>query len=158
MVKTRPCKCQIIDVKKYNDKTVTWKDKYFYTAPQPCFLHIPIGIAVRIENAFTMLKDKGLKFDEKKHMLIQKDGLFRGQLMFEVAKPKKTVKGVVKLNKKFFAKSHVGPYKELGKTVRSLYQAAYKKGKTLKGIYFWYLTCPDCVKGDQHKVVVLGEI
>ncbi len=152
------CKCKPIDVKKYNNKEVSWKDKYFYTAPQPCFLHVPIGIAVRIENAFTALQDKGLKFDEKKHMIVQKDGWFRGQLLFEVDKPKKSVPGIVKLNKKFLAKSHIGAYKELGKTVRELYRVAYKKGKRLSGIYFWYTTCPDCVKGDQHKVVVLGEI
>lgn len=156
--KKKGCNCPSVDVKKYDNETITWKDRYFYITPQPCFFHEPINFAVRIENAFTYIQDKGLKFNEKKHMIVQKDGMFRGKLMLGVSKPGKKVKGVHKLNKKFIAKSHVGSYKELGNTVRNLFKQAYKKGKILKGIYFWYTTCPECAKGDQHKVVVMGEI
>ncbi|HBN08267.1 MAG TPA: hypothetical protein DD435_06375 [Cyanobacteria bacterium UBA8530] len=55
----------------------------------------------------------------------------------------------------FFAKVFEGPYKEIPRWIETMKNILAQKQKTLKGLLFYYTTCPKCAKKQGKNPVVL---
>jgi hypothetical protein len=52
-----------------------------------------------------------------------------------------------------------GPYKNIGKWAKEMYDYVKSKGKAVDKIYFFYTTCPKCAKAyGKNYVVVFAKV
>ena len=141
------CGCPNIDLKKWENKEVVWKNKVFYSQPLYLLLHIPLNMKSAITKGFAALTKKGYEMPEPGMMLEKENGLFTGEILFNIKKGKNTDKQVKTISGKFLAKTIKGEYKDAGKVVRAVIEAANKKKSNIPDeVYCWFTNCPGCAK------------
>lgn len=152
----KKCGCPNIKVKDYEKKQFVW-DRYFIEKPVKLFFHMPRNISKVIESAVAEAKKYG--FRPSRHLMLQKDGMFRGKVMVEVPKPKRANKKLRHLHCNVLSRVLVGPFKKLNTRINMLEADAKNKNLKVKNIYFWYTTCPQCTKDfNKYKTVVFAEV
>lgn len=158
--RTKFCNCPDINLKDYDFKTHLWRDKTFLSFGLPLLFHIPLGIGRVIEEAINDMKKKGYTFDESKHMLLQKDGLFWGVIMIEVDRPQVDDKELVTIkNAELISKAHVGQFSTIMSSFQELENYVKKKGKKISAVYFWYTTCPRCTPSwNKYQSIIFAQV
>ncbi|MBN1160213.1 MAG: hypothetical protein JXA43_03210 [Candidatus Diapherotrites archaeon] len=139
--------CPNIDLKKWNNKEIEWKNKVFYSRPLYLFLHIPLNMESAITKGYAALTAKGYKMEEPAMILEKENGLFTGEVLFNIKKGKNLDRKVKTISGKFLAKAIKGEYKDAGKVVRQVIDAVNKRrGNLPDEVYCWFANCPKCAK------------
>jgi hypothetical protein len=65
----------------------------------------------------------------------------------------------VRLSGTFLAKVFEGPYRDAGKWVREMRDYVTSQGRQMRKLYFFYTTCPKCIKRyGKNYVVAFAEV
>lgn len=152
------CGCLDIDGKEYESKDFDWSDKKFYCFPTPMFFHVPLKIGRDIDRAFVGARAKGYALKEN-GMLLQKDGLFSGKIMLELETADSNRENVCTMHHemKVISVFTDRPWNKIYEATRRLKELVASRGGKLKAVYFWYLSCPGCIKERGYRTVVFGE-
>lgn len=153
------CDCSKVTINDaaWDMKEHHWNDLYFYRKTIPLFLHIPFTVGEAIDEAIGEIQQKKYTLIQPP-MIIQKDGLFRGEVLIGIKQPKQgnDPKVVVFTNKTIISQVCYDPWKKLGKATKAVIESLEDRKAT--AVYFWYLTCPACVKEKGYKTVILVEV
>lgn len=149
--------CPKFDPKKYDNKTLIWKNKVFIKAKAPTFFYIPIGFG----RVMTKLQEKVDKANVKildNMCLSLHESKWSMNVYLAVNKKIKDEDNVL-ISGKFFCKVYEGPFEDTGKWMED-FEKVLKKNKMIsKKFYMWYTTCPKCAKKYGHNyTVVIAEI
>lgn len=123
----------------------------------PLFLHIPFTIGETIDTTIGELQQKKYTLIQPP-MIIQKDGWFKGEILVGIKQPKQRndPNVVVFKNKTIISQVCTEPWKKLGKATKTVIDSL--EDKKARAVYFWYLTCPICVKEKGYKTVILVDV
>ncbi len=153
---TKKCGCTTINEKEWNNKTLDWSGKTFHHMPTILLFHIPIRIGADIKQLFKRVKKRGYKL-VKPTRILQKDRLFFGNIMVEIEPVNHKRLHLSTFHGKIKTKVYNGAWKGLGTATKQFVQKIGKEN--IKEIYFWYLTCPECVKDDgEHKTIMIAHL
>lgn len=137
--------CPKFDPTEWEDNELQFKDKLFAVGKTISFFHIPLNIGSMFKNVWKKVMDA--KADPKNYYLVLSfdKSPWRGVHYFAV---EKEVPGLEmkKLSGTFLTRVFEGPYSEAGKWYKEMEKYAESKGKKAKEIYFFYTTCPKCLK------------
>jgi hypothetical protein len=158
-VEIKKCGCPEIIDSEWDLAEHAWGDKSFYSLSLPMFFHIPIGMGRRIEKAMAKAAEKDYKLSDPP-MVMSKDGIFSGAVMVGIEKPEVTDPKVIHMaDAEVVSKIHLGPWKELNRSVSELLSfLRSKKGTHPAFIYFWYVTCPECADEEAQKTVIFAQL
>ncbi len=155
-IRKKPCGCYKIKDNEWHWKWHSWGKRIFYAINVPALFFIPLGFGKKYKALLRLIHMKKLKL-KRPVFIIHQCGMFSGKLMAEINKPKKKLKNTMVLkSKKLASKIHYGSYRTIGQDINNLKKKLEIKPKE---IYFWYTTCPKCVKSDkEHKTVIFIEV
>ena len=159
---TKKCNCPKIKHTDYNLKEFKWNNKYFYRVFLPLFSNSSDEILKRLNQGFKELKSKGYKFNEKNHMILHEEDRWykRGDLLIEVENVDSLDPKIKLLDKKHvFSKAHIGHVKNAHQSLKTLGIHINGKGKKIKDVYYWYVSCPHCTKHvEDFKTIIFVEV
>jgi len=144
MKKTETGCCPKFNPKPWQNKTITWKNKYFVQSQTKSFFHIPLNIG----KVMKQLMEKIDRADAQSPDFL---GLFDENSLWGADVYVAVTKNVPGLRMKmisgtFMTKVFEGPYYNAGKWAKEMETHVTKKGKEIKKLYFYYTTCPKCAK------------
>ncbi len=149
--------CPIFDPKTWDGKEITWKDKKFVKDHVMSFLHIPINMGSKMTKNTELIETANAKSDEYL-MLSDEKSLWGSDIYIDV---KKDVPGAQMdtISGTFLTKVYEGPFKNAGTWAKDMANHVKTKGKSLKKLYYYYTTCPNCAKVyGKNYVVLLAQV
>lgn len=145
-----------IEESAWDDKEVYWEQKSFYTINIPVFFRVNGVISPKIIDSVRKVEQKGLQVVSPLRVM-SREGWIGGQIMVEVNYPDQTNPRVQTLrNSRFFSHIYRGKQHLLSLAVKDLVFQLEQKGEVVIDIYYWYLTCQQCVKKNGYKTVILA--
>lgn len=138
------CCCPKLKPGDWDKKISDWNDKPFYKTKYFSFFRIPITYNSAVKKAMAKLKSKNLVKDPML-MLAGEESMFYSTLLIEISKDDRTLP-VKKISGTFISMYFEGSYRDTPKWVREVVEYCMAKGRQTKELYFFYATCPKCVK------------
>ena len=139
----------------WDDQELHFDNKLFVKAKTRSIFHIPINMGSVYPKAFAAI-EKADALDMEDLIVMSYDpSPWTGEHYFSV---KKEVPGQesARLSGDYLTKVFEGPYKSVPKFEKEMEKFVESKGKKVKKTYFFYTTCPKCVKdyGENYMVAV----
>ena len=145
--------CARLDVSRWDEQEVTWRDKPFLRDHIRAFLHIPLNFGSVITRDNAVIEDAEA-YPEEPLYLTEEVSPWGSELYVAVDRdvPGATIE---KLSGTFLTKVFEGPYRDLGKWTAAMEEYVRGKGHEIEKMYFYYATCPKCAKqfGENHVVL-----
>jgi hypothetical protein len=149
--------CPKFNPKKYDNKKVTWKGKYFVKDKVFSFFHIPLNFGSVVEKNMKKIKDANAMLKEP-IILSDEKSMFGSNVYISTKNALPKVHDV-KLSGTFLTKVFEGPYKNMKKWIKQTEEYAKSQKKEVKNLYFHYPLCPKCSKKEgKNYVVIFAEI
>lgn len=153
--------CPEFNPKKWDGKTIVWKDKKFILESIPQLFHIPffpmIGIKItKMMNLATKEKKISSKKDEVL-ILFRDPSPFRSEIYFSVTGNVSDANNT-RISGTFIAKVFDGGYNAVPKFIKEMNEYLIKKGKKVPRndeYYIHYAYCPKCAKKFGHNYQIL---
>ena len=155
--KTETGCCPIFNPKPWENKTVNFKGKLFVKDRVRSIFHIPLNFAqVMTRNMNKITKARALT--KTQLVISDENSLWGADVYISTGKKIKDSKNVT-IPGTFLSKVFEGPYKDMGKWIKSMEKYVSGKGKKMNKLYFFYTTCPKCAKVyGKNYVVLLAKI
>ena len=136
--------CPIFDPEPWDQKEVTWQDKLFLKDHVMSLFHIPLNFGKVMARNMQMIESAGVK-DPQVIVLSDEKSLWGSDVYISVSSE---VPGanLERISGTFLTKVFEGPYKDAGKWAKEMESYVSARGRELKGMYYWYTTCPKCAK------------
>jgi hypothetical protein len=150
--------CPRFDPEPWENQEFTFDDRLFVRAKTVNFLHIPLNIGSVIKRTRAQIEAAGAAACDEYLMLSTDTSAWHGEHYFSVTKE---VPGAdnVRLSGTFLAKVFEGPYRDAGKWVREMRDYVTSQGRQMRKLYFFYTTCPKCIKRyGKNYVVAFAEV
>ena len=149
--------CAKLDPSVWDEKTFEWKDKPFLKDHMRSFLHMPLnfGSVISRDNARI---EQAAAYPEQPMWLTEDVSPWGADIFLAVdrAVPNATM---TTLSGRFMTKVFEGPYRNIGKWIRSMEEYVAASGWTIDKLYFFYATCPKCAKHfGQNQVVLFARV
>jgi len=156
---TKSCGCPSIIDEDWELKETEWTETAFYKTRISMFFHVPIGLNKKLKKAREKMAEKGYS-ESIPHTVMLKDGLFSGLVLIGV-EPATTREPDIEVvtSGPIVTKVFKSGGKSLNKTVAEL--LSYIRSKTdahPEAVYFWLVTCDECMDGDQEKIVIIAKL
>ena len=148
--------CPKFDPEPWNEKEFTWKDKLFVKDTMMQFMHMPLpgAFGKTVERMWKKIEDAEANPDIKDFIMLSTESSpWRGEVYINATKEVPNAENI-KISGTFITKVFDGPYNAVPKWIKEMAQYVAQKGKTIKKFYFYYTTCPKCVKTYGHNYVV----
>ncbi|HHE05983.1 MAG TPA: hypothetical protein ENK90_02550 [Epsilonproteobacteria bacterium] len=137
--------CPRFNTEGWDEQDLHFKDKRFVKAKTISFFHIPLNMGTMYPKTFDAI-EKADAFDPDDFIVLSYDpSAWRGEHFFAVSKEVPNLE-MVHLSGDFLTKVFEGPYKDMSKWEKEMEEFVKSKGKEAKRVYFFYTTCPKCVK------------
>jgi len=137
--------CELIDGKKWQGKTIQWKDKPFVKDSYFALFYMPQGVEKKIVKWVNELLARKL-LPEDGMILWRNEGLFGGEILITTKKDAPDLP-IEKISGKFFTMFFEGKsYSDAGKWYKAFDKETAKKGLKIKEMMMWYTICPACMK------------
>jgi len=150
--------CPRFNPEGWDGQELHFKDKLFVKTKTISFLHIPLNMGSVYPKTFKAIED-AQAFDMENVLVLSYDpSSWRGEHYFAVTKE---VPGqeMVKFTGTYLTKVFEGPFKNAPQWCKSMEEYVTSKGKSLEKTYFFYTTCPKCIKHyGKNYVVGVAEI
>lgn len=152
---TEQC-CPRFDPEPWDEKTITWQAKRFVKDRVTSLFHIPLNYgAVMARN--TSAINAAHAGTEARIILTDENSLWGADVYFEVSKDIPGAE-MVAISGTFLCKVFEGPYRNIGGWIEEMKAYAGNQGKSVRKLYFYYTTCPNCAKKyGKNYVVILAE-
>jgi Bacterial hydrolase len=137
--------CPKFDPAGWDGETFRFDNWSFVRATTASFLHIPLNIGSVFKSTFDRIQQAEAA-PESTYLILTNDlSAWRGEHLFLVTKEVPATE-MVNLSGTFLAKVFEGPYREARKWCEEMEGYVKDQGRKLKTSYFFYTTCPKCVK------------
>jgi hypothetical protein len=149
--------CPRFQPEPWDKKEVTFKDKLFNKDHVVSFLHIPLNYGkVIVRNMERISQAQALAPEPM--VLSDENSLWGADVYIAVSKDVPGAE-MVKLSGTFLSQVFEGPYNNIRLWIKQMTDYVREKGKTLKKLYFFYTTCPNCAKYyGKNYVVLLAQV
>lgn len=137
--------CPAFDPAGWDGQTIVFKDKLFAKDKTINFLHMPLNMGSVMNRMYKKVMAADA-YPKDYYLLLSHDqSPWRGVHYQAVTKE---VPGMEteRLSGTYLTKVFEGPYKNAGKWVKEAEEYVKSQGKELKKLYFFYTTCPKCLK------------
>ncbi len=150
--------CPDIPKEKWEEKTVTWRNKPFYKFKVRSLFHFPIRFESSLRSAGKDIKSKGMEFARPVMVIERGSNTFSQEMLMSLDKIYPDP-NVVTLTGTFMSKMFVGPYKDMKDYIKEMNSFVEEKGLHAKELLFWYTNCPECAKKQGGpKTVILAKV
>ena len=149
--------CARLDVAAWDGKEIVWKDKLFLKDHIRAAFHIPINMG-SVMGRDQKVIEEAAAYPEDPIWLSDEVSPWGSDVYVAVDHP---VPGTetVKLSGTFVTKAFEGPFRDLGKWLRTMDAFVGSKGYETKRHLFYYATCPKCAKTfGKNQVVVFSQV
>jgi len=149
--------CPLIEVDKWDNQILNWKDKLFAKERVCTFFYMPLNFGKVMKRFGLKLNEAGAAMPD---YLCLSDHTSKWNMNLYLAVDKE-IPGMkhVRLSGKMFTRVYEGPYKETGNWCKDYQKHATEKGYTITTMYMWYTVCPKCAKKyGKNYVVIFGQI
>lgn len=145
--------CPPFDPAPWQDKEITWNNKFFVKDHVTSFFHIPMNMGQKVVRNMALIDKAGAR-SVCQLMLTDEKSMWGSDIYIDV---NKEVPGaeMATLSGTFLTKVFEGPYQDAGKWAQEMLAYVKNKGKESKKLYFSYTTCPKCAKKYGKNYVVL---
>lgn len=145
--------CARLDIKKWDEQELDWKDKPFLKDHMRSFLHIPLNFGSVISRDHAVVQEAEA-YPEDPLWLTDEVSPWGADIYLAVDREIPNVR-VEKLSGKFLTKVFHGPFRDIGKWCRQMEEYVAGKDKQLQKLFFYYATCPKCAQRFGRNDVVL---
>ncbi len=155
----KTCGCPNIVDEDWELKETEWSETTYFRMKIPMFFHVPIGLNRKLRKAREKLLEKGY-IEALPHTVMLKDGFFSGLILVAIEptaarEPDMEVIPAGSIITKVFKRGE----KSLNKTVAEL--LSYVRSKTDEhpsAVFFWLVTCEECMGREQEKTVIIAKL
>lgn len=148
--------CPEFDPVPWQGKEVIWKDKLFIRETVPQFMHIPFPgtFGKTVGRMWKKIEDAEAIPDKNNFiMLATESSPWKGEIYITTTKEVPQAENV-KFSGTYLTKVFDGSYNDVPKWIKAMTPYVAAKGKSVKKWFFYYTTCPKCVKKYGHNYVV----
>ena len=146
--------CPRFDPAPWDGKEVKFRDKLFLKDHVRSFFHISLNFGSVMVKNIEKIKNAGA-LPLKPLMLSDERSLWGSDLYIAVSKEVPGAE-MVRISGTFLSKVFEGDYRNTGNWIKDMDEYVKSKGKGMKGMYFFYTTCPACAKyyGKNYTVIL----
>lgn len=149
--------CPRFEPRPWEKKEVTFQDKLFIKDHVTSFFHIPLNMNKVMLQNMEMIAKAGALAPEPM-VLSDENSLWGADIYIAVSKDVAGAQ-MAKMSGTFLSDVFEGPYKNIRQWISQMTGYVREKGKTMKKLYFFYTTCPNCAKYyGKNYVVLLAQI
>lgn len=150
--------CAKFDPTPWDNQEIVWDNKLFVKIKSNSFLYIPLNMGAMMKRICDKLDKEGANLDAKDWIMMSKDvSPWKCEHYLAVGKEVSGEKNL-KISGTFLTKVFEGPYKNVKSWYQEMQALAKEKGVPTD-IYFYYTTCPKCLKKyGKNYVVGLAKI
>jgi len=145
--------CAPLNLKDWDQKEISWKDKLFIKDRIRSFFHIPINFGSVMGRIHSTV-EKSEAYPEQPLWLSDENSLWGSDIYLAIDQEIEKA-NVVKLSGTFLTKVFEGPFKNVGNWIKEMNAYVATKDAQVKQFYFFYATCPKCAKHFGKNYVVL---
>lgn len=149
--------CPRVEVEKWDNKELVWKDKKFVKTKVRTFMYMPMNFGKVITKTMKSIEESSAKVEDN---LCLSDHTSKWNMDILLAVDKE-VKGLenITLSGKFYSKVYEGEFNKTKEWSEDFESNIDKKGFKIKKLYMWYTTCPKCAKKyGKNYVVIIAEV
>jgi hypothetical protein len=149
--------CPKFDPNPWVDKEISWEKKLFLQDRVISFLHIPLNFGAVMKRSVATIEAAGAMPDDV-IVLSDENSLWGADVYIAISKDIPGARTAT-LSGTFLTRVFEGPYRNMRKWIEEMKSFVKSKGKELKKLYFYYTTCPKCVKKyGKNYVVILAQL
>jgi len=138
--------CPVPNVKEWDGSVVVWKGKKFIKDHTLGVFHMPINMGGVLKRMWDKVKKAKAEVPADEWMLLSYDvSPWKGEHYASVSKNVSGAENVT-LSGTFLTKVFEGPYMEAKNWHQEMIKYAESEKKRAKKIFFFYTTCPKCMK------------
>ena len=145
--------CPKFDPEPWDRKVITWENKKFLKDRVTSIFHIPINFGGVMKRNVEIIEASGAK-SEDMIVLSDENSLWGADVYISVASDVPS-DNMTAISGTFLSKVFEGPYSKMRSWIADMNDYAAAENKELKKLYFYYTTCPKCVKKYGKNYVVL---
>lgn len=149
---TEEC-CPKFDPTPWDEKELVWEDKRFVKDRVRSFFHIPLNFGAVMKRNVSQLNEADA-FPDVPLVLSDENSLWGADVYIEVIKDVPGANMAI-ISGSFLSKVFEGPYRNMRKWIAEMDAFVKSRGTSVKKMYFFYTTCPKCVKKYGKNYVVL---
>jgi len=150
--------CPKFNPEGWDGQEIVLENKKFVKVKTKSFMHIPLNMGKVYTKACAMI-EKEDAFPKDYYLILSIDpSPWKGEHYFAV---EKDVPGLemTALSGRFITKVVEGPYKDAPKFMKEMEEYLKSKDMTAKKMYFFYTTCPRCIKHyGKNYMVIFAEV
>ncbi|PIR07262.1 MAG: hypothetical protein COV55_00340 [Candidatus Komeilibacteria bacterium CG11_big_fil_rev_8_21_14_0_20_36_20] len=137
--------CPRFNPQGWDQETFSFDNKLFVKAKTRSFFHLPLNIKPVFIKTMKNIDDAQARLKDSYLILSYDPSAWTGEHYFAV---EKDVPGeeMVRLSGHYITKVFEGPFQDARKWVKEMQQYVKNKDRELKKLYFFYTTCPKCLK------------
>jgi len=137
--------CPRFNPQGWDQETFSFDNKLFVKAKTRSFFHLPLNIKPVFIKTMKNIDDAQARLKDSYLILSYDPSAWTGEHYFAV---EKDVPGeeMVRLSGHYITKVFEGPFQDARKWVKEMQQYVKNKDRELKTLYFFYTTCPKCLK------------
>ena len=148
--------CPKFDPAPYDNKVHEWKDKLFIKDSMRTFMHSPYpgSFGRVVTRMWKKIDEAGATPETKDFLMLCGDPTpWRSELFINATKEVPDAENV-RLTGTYMSRVFDGPFRDIRKWVKEMFDWMKQEGKPVKNLYFYYTTCPKCAKKYGHNYVV----
>ncbi len=149
--------CPRFDPGPWEDKELSWEGKRFVKDRVTSLFHIPLNFGAVMKRNIGAIEAAGA-MPSPPVVLSDENSLWGADVYIEVTADipganMETISGT------FLSRVFEGPYRNMKSWIQEMETFVQEKGKPLQKMYFFYTTCPKCVKKyGKNYVVILAQV
>ncbi|MHC4712924.1 MAG: hydrolase [Planctomycetota bacterium] len=147
--------CPRFDPEPWDETEVTWQDKLFLKERVRSIFHIPINFGAVMRRSMTRIMAAGAQAGPEEMVVLSDENSLWGADIYIAVSKEVPGAEMATLSGTFLCKVFEGPYSQMRKWIAQMKQYVGEKGGQLSKLYFFYTTCPKCVKKYGKNYVVL---
>ncbi len=150
--------CPRFDPTGWDGEEIEFHERPFVRSKTINFLYVPLNMGSMMKKTWAKIQKAGAAPVAEYLVLSTDPSPWRGEHYFAVTKDVPNTE-MVTLSGHYLTKVFQGPYRDAGKWVQEMQSFVSSRGKELRKLYFFYTTCPRCVKHyGKNYVVAVAEI
>jgi hypothetical protein len=137
--------CPRFDPSGWDGGEFEFHERLFVRVTTISFLHIPLNIGAVFTKTFKKIEAAQAAPADEYLVLSTDPSPWRGEHYFAVTKDVPDAE-MVTLSGRYLTKVFEGPYRDAGKWAKEMRKFVADSGRELQRLYFFYTTCPRCLK------------
>ncbi|MFH1008507.1 MAG: hydrolase [Candidatus Latescibacterota bacterium] len=149
--------CPRFDPEPWDEKELVWENRRFVKDRVTSVFHMPLNFGAVMKRTMALIETADAS-PETAVVLSDENSLWGADVYIEVTRD---IPGadMATLSGTFLSRVFEGPYRDMGKWIREMKAFVGSKGRTLQKLYFFYTTCPKCVKKyGKNYVAILAQV